>query len=590
MESVSDAIKQKIDIIEFLSTYITLKKTGRNFKAVCPFHQEKTPSFVVSPERQIWHCFGACQEGGDIFRFLMKWENITFSEALKELAQKAGVKLQKFDYEDAVWKKKERLISLNTTAAEYFSYLLTNSSYGKTAREYLASRKINAKIIKTFGLGYAPRSWESLLHFLKKKKYGVEEMFEAGLLVKGERGTFYDRFRGRLVFPIRDSRGNVIGFSGRSLMNADKSAKYINTPETPIYHKRETLYGIDLAKDVIKKENNAILVEGEFDVISPFQAGFENFVAIKGSAVTREQLIYLKRYTSKITLALDADEAGQEAIKRGIEEAERIELEVGIIHFDFAKDPDEAVSKDIQAFKNIVKKPIPIYDFIIESSIKKHPGDDSFSKKELADEILPYIEKIQNPIIQSHYMRKVSGLLDVSESSIELFFRKMKGKRLQQKVYKPLTQPISKPERELTIQKYLLSTLFQNKNPYVISDRLFSIVRQEDFSIPSYRKILHAFFDYKKEHKGEFDMEKFSSALPKELLSVFDELFLFASSEILEEQRNLEKLAYELKKMSLKKMMAEKLQANETMSKVEEDDLKALNVCLKEVEKKLSSL
>src|SRR3989338_2671402 len=287
MESVIEEIKKKIDIVALINSFIPIKKTGRNYKGLCPFHQEKSPSFVVSPDRQIWHCFGACQEGGDVIKFLMKWENITFIEALRELAEKAGVKLVKVNFEDKQWRKKEQIIGINTLATEFFEYILHKTKFGKKASEYLKHRCLDEKIIKKFQLGYAPSSWDSLLKFLKKKKYSEYEIFDSGLLVRSDRGSLYDRFRGRLTFPIKDARGNVIGFSGRTLEETAKEAKYINTPETFLYHKRETLYGINLAKESVKKENNIILVEGEFDVILPHKLGIENIAAIKGSALTR---------------------------------------------------------------------------------------------------------------------------------------------------------------------------------------------------------------------------------------------------------------------------------------------------------------
>src|SRR3989344_8691466 len=376
MESVVEEIKKKIDLIQFINTFIPLKKTGRNYKSLCQFHQERTPSFVVSSDRQIWHCFGACQEGGDVIKFLMKWENITFIEALRELADKAGVKLKKVDFEDKLWKKKERFIGINTLAAEFFEYILHKSQFGEKARQYLKYRSLDAKISKKFQLGYAPLSWDSLLNFLKKKKYDQNEIFESGLLVKGDRGNFYDRFRGRLIFPIKEARGNVIGFSGRTFEESAKEAKYINTPETFLYHKRETLFGINLAKEAAKKENNIILVEGEFDVISHYQHGIQNIAAIKGSALTREQLMFLKRFTDTITLALDSDLAGEEAMKKGIDEAEILEFNVSIASFDFAKDPDEAVRKDPVKFKKALKNSLPYYDFIINISQKKNSADD----------------------------------------------------------------------------------------------------------------------------------------------------------------------------------------------------------------------
>src|SRR3989338_5418285 len=475
MESVIEEIKKKIDIVALINSFIPLKRTGRNYKSLCPFHQERTPSFVVSSDRQIWHCFGACQEGGDVIKFLMKWENITFIEALRELAEKSGVKLRKVDFEDKLWQKKERFIGINTLAAEFFEYILDKTQFGEKAREYLKHRSLDAKISKKFQLGYAPLSWDSLFNFLKKKKYDRNEIFESGLLVKGESGNYYDRFRGRLMFPIKEARCNVIGFSGRILEESAKEAKYINTPETFLYHKRETLYGINLAKESVKKENNIYLVEGEFDVILPHKLGIENIAAIKGSALTREQLMFLKRFTNKITLAFDSDTAGEEAMRKGIEEAESLDFDVFIVTFDFAKDPDEAVHKDPIKFKKVIKNSVPFYDFIIDLSQRKYSAHDAYGKKQIAEEVAVFIEKIKNPIVQSHYVKKIAAILDVSEASIEALMRSMKKKRSQRFNVPVQKKTVSEMIREVIIQKYILSIIFQSENPYQRAEDIFKV-------------------------------------------------------------------------------------------------------------------
>ena len=309
MESVVAEIKSKVDLIELIGTYITVKKVGRHYSALCPFHNEKSPSFVISPERQMWYCFGACHEGGDVISFVMKMENITFYEALKDLARRANIQLTDARFSNKEWEKQEVLYKINNLAAEYFHYILMKTPHGKKALEYLKTRELNDKIIETFQLGYAPDSWDSLLKFLKKKKFSEEDILRTGLIIRSERNksSYYDRFRGRLVFPIKDIRDNLIGFSGRILTEKKDEPKYINTPETEIYHKRESLYGIHITKENIKQSESVLLVEGEFDAIVPYQFGVGNVVAIKGSSVTKEHLRILKRFTTKIILSLDAD-------------------------------------------------------------------------------------------------------------------------------------------------------------------------------------------------------------------------------------------------------------------------------------------
>ena len=583
MNDTVSEVKKRIEIVDFIGSFINVKKTGRNFKAVCPFHQEKTPSFVISPERQIWHCFGACSEGGDVIKFLMKWENLTFYEALKELAEKVGVKLQYSGLEDSNWKKKERLIKLNTLTAEYFSYILNDTKYGKKAQDYIKERKINLNIAKKFKLGYAPQSWDSLYNFLTKKKFDNFELFEAGLVVKGKNGRFYDRFRGRLVFPINDARGNIIAFSGRLLDRGANEAKYINSPETPLYHKRESLYGIDLAKDKIRKSNNVFIVEGEFDVISMYQNGIENVVAIKGSAFTREQLLYLKRYTNMLVLALDADASGEEAMKRALDDAESLDFEIKIATIDFAKDPDEAVNTDLNRFKKVLDESVAIYDFVINYAQKKYPDTDAFSKKKIADILVPFIEKIKNPIVLSHYVKKISKILGVSEQSVFILINRFRSDKKRKMSPTPIVHKDEKETRELKIQKYVISLIFQSSDPYHLAEKLFNQISPSNFSNLAYQKIADFLIKFKSENKNEFKIDKFSLLLKPELRAVFDELYLYATYDADFEDENINKLINEIKKASLKREISSIISSKE--SEVQKDKkLKELSLSLKKLE------
>ena len=524
-------------------------------------------------------------EGGDIIKFLMKWENITFYEALKELAQKTGVPLKNVNFEDKTWKKKERFFNMNLLASDFFQFALLKNKFGKKALDYLTQREIKEATIKKFNLGYSPSSWDSLRLFLKKKEFTDSEMQENGLLVKSESGRFYDRFRGRIMFPLKDSRGNVLGFSGRSLESSPKEAKYINTPETSIYHKRETLFGINLAKEAIKKEKNVHLVEGEFDMITPFIHGYENFVAIKGSAVTSEQLTLLKRYTDKITLTLDSDAAGIEAVKRGIEEAEHKDFEISVVQFDFAKDPDEAIRKDEISFKKTLGKPVPVFDFIIASALKKYSLDDPFDKKKIGDEVVPYIERIGNPIVKSHYVKKISALLDVPVSSLENLMYKITNKKRQRLAYKPDVKALPTEGREYVLEKYILSFIFQSDNPIGEFEKAFEIIRPEDLSIPANQQICEILIKNKNDFDKKLDLDKFIALLSPELRSVFDELYLFATSEHMLRDEKIEKLIYELKKFSLKRQMGKVI--NEEDATERNKKLLLITTALKEVEKKL---
>jgi DNA primase len=554
MDNTLDEIKQKIDIIDFVNSYVPLKKMGRNFKACCPFHDEKTPSFVVSPDRQIWHCFGGCQDGGDIFKFLMRYENITFYEALKLLAEKAGVKLKNIDFEDKEWKKKERLLQINKLSADYFNFILTKHKLGENARKYLVNRKINDKLIETFELGYSPLSWESLYSFLKKRKFEDEEILRTGLVIKKDKGGYYDRFRGRLMFPLKDTNNNVVGFSGRIIEGDNKEAKYVNTPETEIYHKRETLFGISQTKENIRKQGEAVITEGEFDMISSFKEGINNVVAVKGSAVTQDQLRLLKRYTQKLVLALDADFSGNETTKRAIIDAENMEFEIHVVQIDFAKDPDEAIKKDPVKFKQAIKKPIPIYDFIINNAMKKYPENDAFSKKKFVEEVIPFLSYIKNPIIQNHYVKKISDIIDIESSAIE---KMLKNKKYLPPEKKKIIAEVESLQRQEMLEKYLISLIFQNENPIETYQKLKEILTSEEFSTISYKKIFQVFGEYIKILEKEnlkFSIDKFVVYISKELLPSFDQVLLFDTTffDMNLQEENFLKLAGDLRKVSLK--------------------------------------
>lgn len=589
MDNPVDEIKKKIDIVDFIGSFITLKKAGRNFKANCPFHNEKSPSFIVSPERQIWHCFGSCGEGGDIVKFLMKWENITFIEALRELAKKAGVTLKNVSFDDKAERRKERYYEMNLLAAEFFQYILNKTKFGTKALEYLKGRKLNAALIQKFKLGYSPVSWDSLLNFLKKKKYTPEEIVENGLAIKSASGRYFDRFRGRLMFPIMDSREHVLGFSGRILEGKPDEAKYMNTPETPIYHKRETLYGINLAKDTIKKEKNAYLVEGEFDMITPFAHGLSNFVAIKGSALTSDQLMLLKRFTPKLTLVFDSDEAGGEAVRRGIEEAEKLEMELAVVRPDFAKDPDEAILKDEDAFKKILKNPQPIYDFLIDSAVRKYSVSDPFGKKKIGDEVIPFVERIANPIVKSHYTKKIAAILGVTEVSVEALMAKLRRKKRQTEEYRGAYKKESTASRDVVLEKYLLSFILQSENPYKPAKVVFSILSPKDLSTPAYSQIIEILLENEKKLSTSFDLNNLAALIPSQIKPVFDELYLFASAPLDVVDDSIEKLSFELKRFILKRQMKEGL-SSEDQDTEKNKRLLEIAASLKEVEKKLVSL
>src|SRR3989344_5566374 len=590
MASDVEEIKKRIDIVDYLGAFITLKKAGRNYKPLCPFHNEKTPSFIVSPDRQTWHCFGGCQEGGDAIKFLMKWENMTFFEALKELAEKTGVKLQKLDFEDKIWKKKERLFAINSLAEEFFHFLLTKHKIGEEARQYLSKRNISSKVIETFKLGYSPSSWESLSKFLIKKNYQSLDLIESGLVVQTETNRTYDRFRHRLIFPLKDPRGNTLGFSGR-LFTDEKEAKYVNTPETPVYHKRETLFGLNITKENVKKKEQVIVVEGEFDMLTCFQNGISNVVAVKGSAVTRDQLMLLKRYTNKMILALDADSAGEETTKRAISDAEALDFEIYVADYNYAKDPDEAITTDLARFKKIIDEPVVYYDFIISRAFNKYHAGDAFSKKNIATEVVNYLVDIQNPIVKIYYIKKLSSMIDLDDKTIENLMNKEIIKRKKKNLTKVIVNKAVEINRFELLQRYVLSVLFQNSDPKKTIKQILKIVQPENFSIPSYQKLLERFGNFiEKRESMDFNIKQFIQTLSSELIPVFDEIYLFdiAIFDKTIEEIDLNKTLMEIKKLALKKQIKEKIT---NIGDNDEEDKHSVNQLVEQLsslEKKIS--
>ena len=323
---IIDDVKERLDIIEVISSYVSLKKAGRNFKGLCPFHSEKTPSFVVFPDTQSWHCFGACGTGGDVFAFVARQENVEFSEALEILARRAGVELKpQTPVQQTEADLERRLQEINKLAAAYYHNQLAAAPAGEMARRYLAKRGLSQETIDRFQLGFAPDSWHAVGAYLTGKVVPTADLLQSGLVIAREDGGgHYDRFRNRIMIPIRDQSGHVIGFGGRVL--DDSQPKYLNTPETPIFHKGHVLFGIDLAKAAIRAEDKAIIVEGYMDVIQAHQHGACNVVAAMGTALTETQVKTLRKYARAIVLALDPDTAGGHATLRGLDLSRRITL------------------------------------------------------------------------------------------------------------------------------------------------------------------------------------------------------------------------------------------------------------------------
>lgn len=437
----SDEIKSRLDIVETIRDYIPLKQAGMNFRANCPFHNEKTPSFMVSREKQIWHCFG-CGKGGSVIDFVMEMEGVSFIEALKILAPKAGIKLERQDPKIA--SRRNRLLDILELSSKYYHKILTDGKQAQAARDYLEKRGLSDETIEEWRIGCSLDSWDDLLNFLKSRGYKDDEIFASGMSSKKE-GTnrFYNRFRGRIMFPIFDINGNAVAFSARVSPEkeaTEKMGKYINSPQTMIYDKSKILFGLDKAKMEIKKQDLAIIVEGQMDAITAHQAGFKNVVASSGTALTQEQVKLLQRYTNNLAFALDADAAGQMATDRGedvvynvdykeiesedrrgrmqkyIDPALSFNVNIKIIEIKNGKDPDECIRKNPGDWQKAVENAKPVMQYHFEKIFTGLDLAEVDNRREASKKMLTKISKLNNKIEQDFWLKKLSQKIDVAET------------------------------------------------------------------------------------------------------------------------------------------------------------------------------
>ena len=459
---VIDEVKQRTDIVDVVGQYVTLTKAGRTFRALCPFHSEKHPSFFVYPEQQSWHCFGACNTGGDVFSFIMKKQGIDFGEALRLLAQRAGVSIPSRFEPGAEGEERQRLYQANEAAALYFHNLLLDSSAGEKARSYVIERGFSLKTIADFQLGFSPNSWEGLKQYLADRGYSESELLNAGLIIEAETGKTHDRFRNRLMFPIHDARGHVTGFGARAL--DDSLPKYINSPQTPIFDKSSSLYGINLATAAIRQQNLAVIAEGYMDVITAHQNGFHNVVASMGTSVTEKQVSTLKRLTKNITLALDADAAGEEAMLRGVSFENTLGAEVKVIILPRGKDPDDVIKEDAKSWQKLVEEALPVVDYKFNVVTSELDLTTAKGKSAAADELLPIIAEIKDTVRQAHYLQKLAHLLKVSEHSIEAAVTRIRPRQGRGRAEEPKQEVATHlhPLLSSPIEEYCLALLLQH--------------------------------------------------------------------------------------------------------------------------------
>jgi DNA primase len=439
-----DDVKSRLDIVDVVSDYVELRKSGRNFSAFCPFHADsRTASFVVFPETQRWHCFGACGEGGDVFNFIMKRENLPFGDALRLLARRAGVELEPFTPEQKrSADQRERLHAIMTAAAAFYHDQLLHLPAAEEARAYLQRRALTTETASRFQVGYAPDQWEALKGHLLSRGHTLSDLVAAGVIVERQDGTgHYDRFRHRLIIPIclptvgRGQRGQVVGFGGRVLRDEDVP-KYLNSPQTPLFDKSAILYGLDMARETIRRWDQAVIVEGYMDVLQAHQHGFTNVVASMGTALTEDQLRSLTRLTDKLVLALDADAAGAQATLRGLDVAQRaLDREMapvitpqGLVRYEGrlqialrisilpqGKDPDDVIRADPDQWKALVEGALPVLDYYVQALTADLDLTDPKDKAQAVERLAPVLNEIANEVERAHYLQQLARMVRVDE-------------------------------------------------------------------------------------------------------------------------------------------------------------------------------
>jgi len=545
-DSVLQEIKDRLNIAEVIGGYIQVKKAGSAFKALCPFHHEKTPSMQISPQKQIWHCFG-CGEGGDVISFVQKYENLEFKEALRLLADRAGVQLPEYRPKNPeVENEKDTLFRINDFAARFYHQVLVSDVRGKEALNYLLKRGLTQETINKWQIGFAPDDFHPLEQALSSKQVRQADMVKAGVSTKNERGQVYDRFRGRITFPIFDLSNRALGFSARILKDDGKSAKYVNSPETIIYNKSRVLFGLNFAKAAVRQKEEIVVVEGQMDCISAHQAGIGNVVASSGTALTESQLDLLARFTRHLKFCFDADAAGLKATRRAIEMYLGKDFVVKIVDLKGAKDPDELLKDGPDKFLSLIVQAPLFLDYYLAKAFENYQEKSVEQKKEAARDVLPLIKALTDAVEQDHYVQMLAEKLGASEKAV----------RQSLAAIKPIGQAASpaKPAKKSELRGQVTRNgLEKEVLGGILSYPSFALqVREklqlEDFENKEIRQALEAFFKSKTE-------------LPDKGLSVAKEAVFMVESLVENAQGNHEAVERQLfKSLSMLKVAVIKQQ------------------------------
>jgi DNA primase len=511
-QSAKEEIKRAVDIVELISQFVQLKRAGQNYVGLCPFHSEKAPSFSVSPSKQMFHCFG-CKKGGDLFAFWMAYHHVPFPQAMKDLAEKYSIPLPETHAGSSVrgeGGRKEALLRVNETAAQFFYLLLTQSDKGKPGRDYLERRSIPAEVIAEFRLGYAADEWDGLGKFFKEKRIDLKTVFEAGLLIPKKTGGYYDRFRGRVIFPIFDMRNRIVGFGGRVL---DQSMpKYLNTPETPLFQKGELLYGLHVAYEVIRKTSRVVIVEGYTDVLALLKHGFRGSVATLGTALTRDHIRKLKGYAEEAVLMFDPDAAGTTAAMRSLPLFLNEGMSSKVALLPKGEDPDTFVNrKGIEPFSALLDRAVPTFDFFLDTKLSETRATiegRSNAGKEIIDLLLDLASELQ----RSLYVRRLSERLGVPESSVLKEMEKEKIRRSMKVERNPFPDKPSEQAVKVSDDVFFLNVLVHH--PYC-AERLVKLDLKPLLSDPPVIEIFDILAKNYTGHK-EFNLQEMLENLPGE--------------------------------------------------------------------------
>ena len=426
-QATIEQVRNASDIVDVIGSYVPLKRAGTNFLGLCPFHKEKTPSFNVSPSKQIFHCFG-CHKGGDVFSFLREFENLTFVETVQRLAERARIPIE-FEMTPGQREEgslKEKLRSLHEQVAKRWESALANDGAAQIARDYLAKRGVSDEAVRRFRMGYAPDKWDDTLNWAKSKKHDAQLLEKGGLVISGDKGH-YDRFRGRLIFPICDEQGRVIGFSGRVLAAEQKGGKYINSPETPIFSKSRVIYGLDKAKRPILDAKSVIVCEGQLDTIACHLAGIENAVAPQGTALTADHARILKRYAEEVVLCFDSDTAGQQAALRSLDDLLASGLAIRVAVIPQPHDPDSFIRENgAESFRKLIDDAPGFFDFLINYLCQIHDADSDRGRVNIVKAMREAVQKTNNPVLIDTYAQKLSHRLGVAADAVRMEFAKRK--------------------------------------------------------------------------------------------------------------------------------------------------------------------